>query len=391
MKKTSKFIFFSLLSCVICSSCHDEQIDILLEKEQINENKTRELIEFAKEQYFEKKPSTTKSLTLDEPQWSNYKTIKQTNDTLAISIPISNYSSEKTSVLVATKTNSIKNLYLINLPNEEVNNLPQNIQRRLIVNTNGKLSTCRFIRDKKGHLRLVRVRDVIMTKSNPINGGMIPEVVIHPGWIPGLGEYNANWWWWDYMGGLISTPPPGDHLGIPGHNQDDNFQSRPNYYKAENIMNDASVKTSMKAMFKNVKNDASNLTGRRERGFWVYYDAKSQKYYVGNEKSGQYVKGGTGTNGSVSPGNPLPRNNGDHIPATAVPVTFVHTHTPLTYEGDCRREVGFSQSDIDYANANNIEIILIDYIGTFEEGRYYIYGGHDIDAPTKEYIYTPTK
>ena len=38
-----------------------------------------------------------------------------------------------------------------------------------------------------------------------------------------------------------------------------------------------------------------------------------------------------------------------------------------------RREVGFSQSDIDYGNSNNIEMIVIDYVGTEgDDGKYYI-------------------
>ncbi|OJV42761.1 MAG: hypothetical protein BGO29_01465 [Bacteroidales bacterium 36-12] len=57
-----------------------------------------------------------------------------------------------------------------------------------------------------------------------------------------------------------------------------------------------------------------------------------------------------------------------------------------------RREVGFSQSDIDYGNSNNIEMIVIDYVGTEGgDGKYYIEGGHDINAPSKEYIHTPNK
>jgi hypothetical protein len=49
-----------------------------------------------------------------------------------------------------------------------------------------------------------------------------------------------------------------------------------------------------------------------------------------------------------------------------------------------RREVGFSQSDIDYGNSNNIEMIVIDYVGTEgDDGKYYIEGGHDINAPSK--------
>lgn len=116
-----------------------------------------------------------------------------------------------------------------------------------------------------------------------------------------------------------------------------------------------------------------------------------KKYYTGNERIGKYVKG-IGSHGSVDPQKPLPSQNGSHIPKTAPPVTFIHTHTPLTYESDCKRAVGISAGDITFANENKIGIILIDYVGSKgDDGKNYIYGGHNIDDATKEYNYIPSK
>lgn len=149
-------------------------------------------------------------------------------------------------------------------------------------------------------------------------------------------------------------------------------------------MKDQIVKKNIEKLKADMKNNASKEDGRREKGFWIYYDKDTKKYYVGNEKN---VKGGVNTNASIVPGSSSPKNNGDHIPKTATPVTFVHSHSPLTYVEDGRREVGFSPSDRKFADENNIEIIVIDYIGTkFEDGTF-IEGGHDINDPVKEYIY----
>jgi len=259
-----------------------------------------------------------------------------------------------------------------------------NIKRRIVVQKDGVSTLCRPVVDENGQLKLARIRDTSILKSGSWNI-TLPEVVIYPGSF----DYGSDWWWWDYMSGLISIPPPAGYSGYTGNYSEPG--ARPDYAKAENVRKDATVKAAVSKMLTNTKNDASEDKGRRERGFWVYYNPKTGKYYVGNEKIGEYVKG-EGTKGSVFPGSSAPGSNGDHIPKGSIPVTFIHTHTPLTFETDCRREVGLSQPDLDYANSNNMEMIVIDYVGIEgDDGRFYIHGGHDIDDPTKEYIYIPNE
>lgn len=286
MKNTYLLYLSFTFYCLFFLSCTSD-IDNTESIKDPNKSNIINLIEYAKEQY-SKSLSTNKAQ--NEPQWSNYQILNQTNNDLVISIPIKNNSGNKYNNLIVNQNKSNNRLLLIKEPEQGFDTLPNNIRRRIICNVNGESKVCRSIVDKKGQLRYVQVRDILTTRST-INGGTLPEVVIYPGGF----DYTTDWWWWDYITGLISFPPPEGYSGYTGTGSDPQ-QTRPDYYKASNISKDATVHNSMNTMFQNTKNDASKLHGRRERGLWVYYDAKTQKYYTGNEKVGQYVKGNVGTN-----------------------------------------------------------------------------------------------
>lgn len=384
MRYTYLHVVFLALIFLIISSCSDEIKTGVLSDNQPNIYEVKNLIEYAKEKYqtTDFKTLQTRNNSQKEIQWSDYKILMQKSDTLVISIPAKIKSGEDSSSLIVTQTKLNKNLFFINAPAKGFYELPTNIRRRVIVYIDGLPIIHRIVMNKKGRLQLVRMRDISTTRTT-LNGGMLPEVVIYPG------IYEFDWWWWDYVSGIISSPPPPGYSGYTGNYSNDN---RPTYYNSENILKSSDTQASIKTLWKNTKNDASKEKGRRERGFWVYYDTKTEKYYTGKEKVGSYIKGDVGTKGSISPGSSQPKYNGDHIPISAKPVTFVHTHTPLSYSSDSRREVGLSQADKDYADKHNIDVIVIDYVGTRDRNnKYYIESGHDIDDPMKEYTYSPKK
>ncbi|WP_152568380.1 hypothetical protein [Porphyromonas macacae] len=188
---------------------------------------------------------------------------------------------------------------------------------------------------------------------------------------------------WDDLGYDTGGGGGGNHIAAP---QDGDKKD------IKNILKDPEVINAIKDMWKQIK-DAATPEGRLEKGFYVFYDSASGKYYIGNMKTGSLVKGGEGTKGSVYAGSAQSRHNGDHIPKTAVPVCFIHGHTPLTYvEGDVCRTVGISEADQEWADKNGAPVVAHDYVGEYRPGYgYIIKSGHDKNAPTKNYIAYPKK
>lgn len=143
-------------------------------------------------------------------------------------------------------------------------------------------------------------------------------------------------------------------------------------------------------MKQDVKDQKDKDGKRREWGCYIYYEMKTGKYLVGKAKYGKFVKG-EGTNGSLQLGNPSAKYNGDHLPPTAVPVSSMHTHTPLSNEkGDLYRKVGPSKADQEFADKNDMEHIVYDYVGEKgKNGDYHIKGRHKVDDPMTIYVVKP--
>ena len=143
-------------------------------------------------------------------------------------------------------------------------------------------------------------------------------------------------------------------------------------------------------LFKLATSKASKEMGRKEMGAWLFYNKKTGEFKLGKTVSGPYVKG-QNTKGTVQPPSSSQTSNG--VDGSFVPISFVHTHTPLTHESSTlSRPVGFSQADIDFAK-NTGTIILIDYIGVYNPytDRYIIIGGHKLEDPTEITIIHSTK
>ncbi|MDR1716606.1 MAG: hypothetical protein LBS20_12255 [Prevotella sp.] len=325
------------------------------------------------------------------PQWDDYSIIYNHQDTLSVIFPLLNNQLNEDWYLIVNKTELKNEMFVMRIPEKRQDSISSN-SRYFIVTGNGRSELFVNGFDTLQNFRVKKMETVPtkMTKGywdcpepekygNCIDGGELPEVIVYPG-----GNSVDDYWWW--MVNMPNTTPP-QH----GGNSNPNQTSRPEYAKAANIAKDPTVKKAMENAWKNARADASPEKGRRERGFWIFYDKGTKKYYTGNEKTGNWVKGGIGTNGSVTPGSSQPSQNGSHIPKTATPISFFHTHTPLTYESpDVARAVGFSDRDIEYATTHEIEIILWDYKGTLEDdGKWYIRGGHDVNDPGDIYIYVP--
>ncbi len=145
-------------------------------------------------------------------------------------------------------------------------------------------------------------------------------------------------------------------------------------------------------MMKQDVKDQKNTNGmRREWGCYIYYNKQTGKYSIGNPKYGEFVKG-VGAHGSVDQKDPRPQHNGSHLTLDDIPVSHIHTHTPLSNEPEhLQRKVGASIVDQELADRCGYSILVIDYIGVKNsEGNYVIRGGYDVDAPMKFYIVSPT-
>lgn len=157
-------------------------------------------------------------------------------------------------------------------------------------------------------------------------------------------------------------------------------QNNDNYKETKKVLADSAVKKQLEEMKKQLIADTSKAKGRRERGFFIYYNNKTKEYVVGDINAApNYTKGGEGTNASISTwtANKLDKN-GEHVKGLE-PIAFVHCHTPLSYEENCTREVGPSKADSVYARKHtNMLFIIYDYEGTKDnDGNSIIEGGHN--------------
>lgn len=140
------------------------------------------------------------------------------------------------------------------------------------------------------------------------------------------------------------------------------------------IRNNGTVSSAMNRLWNQTKNSA-NKNGRREFGFYIYYNKNTGLLSVGPDIYGPLVSGCIGTNASIYPGRPS-----DNTTVCA----FFHTHTPLTYCTDGYRVVGPSPADQSFASSNNLPCLLYDYSSN-------INAGHNLNAPARIYTFGPNR
>lgn len=139
------------------------------------------------------------------------------------------------------------------------------------------------------------------------------------------------------------------------------------------IQSDKNVVSMMNSAWNNMKNSASS-SGRKEYGFYIYYDESKDLITCGKMQVGPNIAGCAGTNGTLNltPDNPATFN-------LTVCAAF-HCHTTLAFcPAPDSRVTGPSQSDKDWVNARKISGLVYDY------SKATIYGGHNKNDAVKLY------
>ena len=181
------------------------------------------------------------------------------------------------------------------------------------------------------------------------------------------------------------APPPDEGGGGSSVNQDLNYR-----IYVSTILDDVTVKAQIANAVSKMKSDL--IKGRREYGFWIFYDFKSGLVYPGNIKYGDLVT--DATSASMKPGSNTPTTNGGHIPLDAVPIGFFHTHTALSgYSPGLDRLVGPSKADSLFGDSTRVIMLIEDYIGVMDSitGESRLHSGHDYRDSMKTYIYIPNE
>ncbi len=146
------------------------------------------------------------------------------------------------------------------------------------------------------------------------------------------------------------------------------------YPNVSEIIGQTVVKNKMDEAWKLMKDNASSAS-RSEYGFYIYKSQSTGEYYVGNIVKGPAITGCAGTNASISLGK---------VTSNIDVCAFFHCHTTLYYCPETTsRTTGPSQSDINFANNNNLPGILRDYKASE------IYGGHSKDDSYKDVTFGP--
>lgn len=138
---------------------------------------------------------------------------------------------------------------------------------------------------------------------------------------------------------------------------------------------DPAVISMMNSAWTKMKQNASS-NGRREYGFYIYYNETNDEIYCGRLQEGPNISGCANTNATLNlqPDDPTTFN-------LKVCAAF-HCHTTLAYcPSSTSRVTGPSQADIDWAKARNIPGLIYDYSSST------IYGAHNINSPYQLYTF----
>lgn len=155
----------------------------------------------------------------------------------------------------------------------------------------------------------------------------------------------------------------------PGNGQSNDYPS------VDVIKSSTVVQTKMGEAWSNMKNSCSQ-TGRREYGFWIYYNKDNSSFWCGDMLSGEETGYQVGTGASIS--FPPPTNNQQAC-------AFFHCHTSLHFAPEgLSRVTGPSTSDTNVANSWGCPGLLYDYSASE------IYSGHSLDDSYSLYTFGPS-
>jgi hypothetical protein len=153
------------------------------------------------------------------------------------------------------------------------------------------------------------------------------------------------------------------------------------------IVADATVKTAIETAWSDTK-AAATRTGRREYGFWIFYNTHTCKFVVGRIVPGPIVPHGSaaeiilGAKPGDETANPGP------LESLRYTVSSFHTHSPTTYRtglpAGSARKVGPSPEDITADSNAKVVGVVYDYIGAPGLNGF-IPMGHPLNSPAKLY------
>jgi hypothetical protein len=152
------------------------------------------------------------------------------------------------------------------------------------------------------------------------------------------------------------------------------------------------IASKLNSIWQETKN-ATLISGRQEKGFWVYLNTNTVGYEYSTTINGSIVTCGEQT--SISPGSYSDTGmDGSLLTEGKNAVAFVRTHPPLTYCSSVNfRVVGATAAEIEWANSIGIPNIVYDYSGEYYSStyQYLIYGGHGINNTAQTYTFGPTR
>lgn len=184
------------------------------------------------------------------------------------------------------------------------------------------------------------------------------------------------------IGGGGKVPP------VPPKKQTPN-KSKGHMPEGKSIVKYPMIQKHINKMWEKTKEDLKAKPGyRRERGFAVYYNPKTEYIYKGKEIVGKWVENKGGTKASLPITDIRPEAHG--VPPGCVYIGVVHTHTP--HLPGFTRTVGLSAADSAFADANGGFVIARDYVGYIPTNGPNDYNAiisveSKIDDPTQDYVY----
>lgn len=379
MKKTNLILILSMIFFFSCKEDDDFGI---------GEKKITNVIETSKADYENQFGNYCSYGDLfSNPKWSDYIVLRNSSDTLLVAIPIENDRIDEKWYLVIDRVNKDLHMSVFRKPLKVSNDVlssgtyilskPNNRQIVTFNRISTRHTWCpdgtTIIDGETGEGHAATLADC---PGYDIYAGMLPEVIITP---DSDGDPGGSWWYPDLM-----KPFDPDTISQSGGDGGKNTPDIASFRSTREMLKDQTVKNAIDDLWKQTKELASK-TGRKEKGFWLYYNPSTKKYVAGKFKEGPLVLNELGSNGAVPPGGASPLSNG--VANECIPVSFVHAHTTLHYfNSDAQRRTGFSGKDSTYGSSYSLPLILVDYVGTRDfDGFNYIYNSTDINAPYQIY------
>jgi hypothetical protein len=140
----------------------------------------------------------------------------------------------------------------------------------------------------------------------------------------------------------------------------------PNYAQ---IVGDSRVRTLTNREWRSTLRECTRRR-RRERGFWIQVNTKTNRYFASNRSTGNWVGPAAGASVNL-PGRPadVPASPDPNAKSVKYPVASFHTHTPTTFRPNppppaapSVRPVGPSTADNNADNTDQVPGVVYDFV-----------------------------